>query len=111
VGADADSTVVLLLTTLGAEADAAAIARTLIDERLAACVHVLPPMTSFYRWQGTLEEDREQQLVMKTTRERAAALAARVAQLHPYELPEVIRLEGNASASYASWVRASLVGD
>ena len=101
------SDVAIVLTTLGAEADAAALARTLVDEGLAACVNVLPPMTSIYRWKGTVEQDREQQVLMKTTAERLPALEARLRQLHSYELPEFIVLEtadGSAGA-YLDWVR------
>src|SRR6188474_556953 len=57
--------VVLVLTTIAAEADGAALARTLVDERLAACVNVLPTMTSVYRWKGQVEQDREQQVIIK----------------------------------------------
>jgi len=99
--------VVLVLTTVGAGADAAALARTLVDERLAACVNVFPVMTSTYRWKGIVEQDREQQVLMKTTAERLAALEARVRELHSYELPEFIVIEtadGSAGA-YLEWVR------
>ena len=78
-----------------------------MGEQLAACVNVLPVMTSVYRWKGAIEEDREQQLVMKTTRDRVAALEARLRELHPYELPEFVVLVGVASAAYAEWVRES----
>ena len=98
---------VLVLTTLAAEADAAALARTLVEERLAACVNVLPAMTSIYRWKGSVEQDREQQLVIKTSPERVEALATRLRQLHPYELPEFILLHADASAAYAEWVDES----
>jgi periplasmic divalent cation tolerance protein len=100
--------VVIVLTTIGADADAAAIARTLVDERLAACVNVLPLMTSVYRWQGGVEHDREQQLVMKTSEDCLDRLEARVRELHPYELPEflVLRASGG-SAAYLDWVIAS----
>ena len=96
--------VVIILTTLGADAGAEAIARTLVEERLAACVNVLPPMASFYHWKGEVEEGREQQLVMKTTTGRVRALEARLRALHPYELPEFIVLDATASAAYAAWV-------
>jgi len=99
---------VIVLTTLGATADAAAFARTLVDERLAACVNVLPAMTSFYRWKGAVEEDREQQLVIKTSRARVPALEARVRELHPYDLPEFIILSAEASAPYLAWIGASV---
>ena len=100
---------VLVLTTIGADADGPALARTLIDEQLAACVNVLPVMTSVYRWQGQVEQDREQQLVIKTTRDRVHALEARVRELHSYELPEflVIAAEGG-SAAYLAWVVESV---
>ena len=98
------SSVSIVLTTLGADADAAAIAHTLIDERLAACVNILPPMTSIYRWQGKVEQDREQQMVIKTASARVAALQARLRQLHPYELPEFLVLDATGSEAYVAWV-------
>jgi periplasmic divalent cation tolerance protein len=101
------STVAIVLTTLGADADAAAIARTLIDERLAACVNILPPMTSLYRWQGKVEQDREQQIVIKTASDRVAALQARLRQLHPYELPEFLVVDATGSEAYLAWIGES----
>ena len=101
------STVSIVLTTLGADADAAAIARTLIDERLAACVNILPPMTSVYRWQGKVEQDREQQMVIKTASDRVADLQGRLRQLHPYELPEFLVLDATGSEAYLAWVGES----
>src|SRR5688572_6015263 len=101
------STVSIVLTTFGADADAAAIARTLIDERLAACVNILPPMTSVYRWQGKVEQDREQQMVIKTASGRVADLQARLRQLHPYELPEFLVLDATGSEAYLAWVGES----
>lgn len=102
------STVSIVLTTLGANADAAAIARALIDERLAACVNILPPMTSVYRWQGKVEQDHEQQMVIKTRSDRVAELQARLRQLHPYELPEFLALDATGSEAYLAWVRESV---
>ena len=109
VNAVADSAIAIVLTTIGADADAASLARTLVEERLAACVNVLPPMTSFYRWKGAVEEDREQQLVIKTTSDRTAAVGARLRQLHPYELPEFVVLNATASQAYAAWVGESVL--
>lgn len=108
VNAAPDSALAIVLTTMGTDTHAAAIARTLVEERLAACVNVLPPMTSFYRWKGVVEEDREQQLVIKTTSDRTAALEARLRELHPYELPEFVVLGAKASAAYAAWVGESV---
>jgi periplasmic divalent cation tolerance protein len=94
----------IVLTTLGADAEAGTIARTLVEERLAACVNVLPPMISTYRWKDVVEQEREQQLVIKTSRVRVAALHARLVELHPYELPEFVVLEASGSAAYVRWV-------
>ena len=79
-------------------------ARTLVEERLAACVNVHEPMTSTYRWQGKIEVDSERQVVIKTTRERLHALEARLRELHPYELPEFIVLDGSAGDAYGAWI-------
>ena len=99
---------ILILTTLSASADAITFARTLVNEQLAACVNVLPPMTSLYRWKGEIEEDREQQIVIKTTEDRVIAIEARFRELHPYELPEFIILDAKASAPYLAWIAASV---
>ena len=97
--------VVLVLTTVADDASAETIARTLVDEKLAACVNVLAPMTSIYRWKGKVERDTERQIVMKTTRRRLAALEQRLKALHSYELPEfvVVQLESGSEA-YVAWV-------
>jgi periplasmic divalent cation tolerance protein len=98
------SSVAIVLTTLGAGANALAVARTLIEERLAACVNVLPVMTSVYHWQGKTEEDQEHQLVIKTSSTRVPALEARLRELHPYELPEFLVLTADGSEAYLRWV-------
>ena len=100
-----EANAVVVLTTLGESTDAAAFARVLVADRLAACVNVLPTMTSLYRWKGSIEEDREQQLVIKTTQERVPAIEARFQELHPYELPEFVVLSVEASAAYLGWLR------
>jgi len=105
-----EANAVVILTTVGEPTDAAAFARVLVADRLAACVNVLPPMTSLYRWKGVIEEDREQQLVIKTTRDCVPAIEARFHDLHPYELPEFVVLSAEASSAYLSWLRES-VGD
>jgi periplasmic divalent cation tolerance protein len=96
---------VIVLTTMPDDARADELARTLVDERLAACVNVHGPMMSAYWWKGSVERDAERQLVIKTTRDRLAALEARLRQLHPYELPEliVVGAEGGSDA-YLRWV-------
>ncbi len=104
----ADARVALVLTTLEADQDAAPLALALLAERLAACITILPAMRSLYRWQGRVEDSREQQLLIKTTPDRLAALQARLRQLHPYALPEFIVLDAIASVAYAAWVGESV---
>jgi periplasmic divalent cation tolerance protein len=95
----------IVLTTIGSDTDAVALARTLVDEQLAACVNVLPSMVSIYRWKGSVEQDKEQQIVIKTSSGRLPALEARLRQLHPYELPEFLVLDvAGGGAAYLAWV-------
>ncbi len=95
---------VVLVTAPSAEV-AAGLARTLVQERLAACGNVLPEVRSIYRWDGQLREDAEALLVLKTTRDRLDALRDRVLALHPYQVPEVLALPVEAgSAAYLSWL-------
>ena len=99
--------VVIVLTTIGATEHAERLAHQLVDERLAACVNLLPPMASTYRWKGQVERDSERQMIIKTTRDRLPALEARLKELHPYELPEfvVVSVAGGSQA-YLDWVKA-----
>lgn len=99
---------VIVLTTLPTDADAAAFARGLVEERFAACVNVLSPMESTYRWDGNIETESERQLVIKTSRDRVVALWDRVRELHPYDVPEFLVLpivDGNDA--YLRWVGES----
>jgi periplasmic divalent cation tolerance protein len=97
--------VVIVLSTVAADEGAEALARTLVDERLAACVNVHAPMTSIYRWKGEVETAAERQLVIKTTRDRLPALEARLRALHPYDLPEFLVIPADSgSAAYLAWV-------
>src|SRR5687768_3512025 len=99
--------VALVLTTFGA-GQAIAVARVLVEERLAACVNVLPAMTSVYRWDGAVQQDAEEQVVIKTSTDRLADLEARLRQLHSYELPEFLVITADAgSEAYLKWVGAS----
>ena len=102
-----DATAVILLTTIGATADVEPLARALVEERLAACVNVLPPMQSFFRWEGAVQRDKERQLVIKTSPARLEALQTRLRALHPYELPEVLVLSARGSDDYLAWIRES----
>ncbi|HKB12389.1 MAG TPA: divalent-cation tolerance protein CutA [Vicinamibacterales bacterium] len=98
------SDLILILTTMPDDDRANDVARTLVSERLAACVNVHGPMTSTYRWKGAVEQEAERQLVIKTTPAQRAAVEARLGALHPYELPEFVVLTANASEAYAAWV-------
>jgi periplasmic divalent cation tolerance protein len=85
------------------------IARALVEERLAACVNVVPGVRSVYRWQGAVEEAEEVLLVVKTTPERFQTLRDRVASLHPYQVPEVVGLPvQDALPAYRAWVQESV---
>ncbi|WP_395684015.1 divalent-cation tolerance protein CutA [Dokdonella sp.] len=87
---------------------AARIARALVDERLAACVQALPGVTSTYRWQGEVQVDAETLLLVKTSYARIEALKSRIAELHPYELPELLVLEViDGAPDYLAWLEAA----
>ena len=101
------SDVVIVLVTVPVGDLGDAVARALIEDRLAACVNVSAPMTSVYRWDGCVTHDVERQLVIKTTADRVNAVRDRVAQLHPYELPEfLVCAVTDGSPAYLAWVRS-----
>jgi periplasmic divalent cation tolerance protein len=96
---------VVVLSAIGAQGDAQRIARALVEERLAACVNLVPGVVSIYRWKGNVEQEAELLLVIKTLAERVEALKARLLELHPYELPEVVVLPiGDGHAPYLAWI-------
>lgn len=99
--------VVVILVTAPDESVAGDLARRLVEERLVACVNVLPGLRSIYRWQGEVEEAGEVLMILKARRVDVGAVAERVEELHPYEVPEVIALEVTAGhAPYLDWVRS-----
>jgi periplasmic divalent cation tolerance protein len=99
---------VVVMTTLPADADGPAFGRALVSERLAACVNLLAPMESVYRWEGNLEQETERQVIIKTTRDRLNALWERVRELHPYEVPEFIVLAiADGNEAYLKWIGES----
>jgi periplasmic divalent cation tolerance protein len=107
----AASAVVLVLTTLPADADAVAFGEALVNERLAACASIGAEMTSIYRWKGAVESGRERQLLLKTVREKVPLIKARLATLHPYDVPELLVLAvADGSEAYLAWVRDSAAG-
>jgi periplasmic divalent cation tolerance protein len=92
-------------TTVASQADAERIAAALVAERLAACVQIAGPITSTYRWQGAVEQASEWYCHCKTTRARYPALEARLRQLHPYEIPEIIAVPIVAALpAYLAWI-------
>jgi periplasmic divalent cation tolerance protein len=96
---------IVVLVTAGSEDEAARIGGALVTERLAACVNVVGPIRSIYRWQGAVEDAREWLLVAKARATDLAALEARVRALHSYEVPEVLALPVyGGSAAYLSWL-------
>ena len=102
-------TPVIVITTVSASFDAAAMARQLVDQRLVACVNILEGVNSIYRWRGKVEEDREQILLMKTVQELIPELQEAVFARHPYEAPEFVvlpieRIEG----PYRDWLIESV---
>ena len=95
----------VVLITAPSEDAAAALARTLVDERLLACANIVPRVRSIYRWQGEVHDEAEALLACKTTTDRLEDLKARVPQLHPYDTPEFIALPLTAGAKrYLEWI-------
>ena len=101
----------VVLTTIGTNEAAEKLAHELVERRLAACVNIVGPIRSIYRWQEAVHDDQEYLLVIKTTAERAAQLRSILKELHPYELPECIELpiEGG-SEEYLAWLAAATNG-
>jgi periplasmic divalent cation tolerance protein len=100
--------VVMVMTTTDSAAHAETLARVLVEQRLAACVQVLAPMRSTYRWQGGVEQADEQLLLIKTTQERVGGVSTAISEHHSYELPEITVAELRGSDAYLAWVRASV---
>lgn len=102
------SAFVIVLSTYPADQDPQPLATALVDEHLAACVNVLPPMLSVYRWQGKVEHAREHQLIIKTRAARVEALTARLTSLHPYDVPEIVVLPiSGGGERYLQWLHDS----
>lgn len=95
----------LVITTMPDQAGAESLGRQLVEEKLAACVNIGGPVTSVYRWDGRLQRGTEVVLTIKTTLIRYPALQARIAEQHPYELPEVIAVPITAGLpEYLAWI-------
>ncbi|HYB90446.1 MAG TPA: divalent-cation tolerance protein CutA [Candidatus Binataceae bacterium] len=102
----------IVFITVASEQQAEAIARALVGERLAACVNVVGPIRSIYRWQDAVEDEREFLLLAKTRANLFARLERRVRELHPYEVPEIIAVRLDAgSAPYLAWLLESTASE
>jgi periplasmic divalent cation tolerance protein len=98
-------TPVIVLTTVGADFDAAPLARSLVEQRLAACVNIVPQIRSTYRWQGAIETDAEQLLMIKTVDERLDALQSALLSEHPYDVPEFVVIRPDeVRGPYREWL-------
>ena len=95
---------VLVLTTVAPDFDARSLAHALVEARLAACVNILGGVHSVYRWEGRIAHEPEQQLVIKTLDARVDALREELFRLHPYEVPEFVVLQTDASDAYGAWL-------
>ena len=95
----------LVLTNLPDRAAAERLADALIEKRVAACVNILAPCRSVYRWKGAVQHDEEHPVLIKTTAERYPALETAIRAVHPYELPEIIAVPiERGLPAYLAWV-------
>ena len=99
----------IVLTTCGNDEDADALARVLVERRLAACVNAVSKVSSTYRWKGEVQQDQETLLIIKTTAPRLTAVEKTIREKSKYEVPELIALPVQAgSTDYLEWVRESV---
>jgi periplasmic divalent cation tolerance protein len=98
----------VIFATTGSEEQAVTIARALVAERLAACVNIVGPIRSIYRWRDGIEDDREYLLIIKTRATLYIKVETRIRELHSYELPEVLSVTADrGSPPYLKWLLAS----
>jgi periplasmic divalent cation tolerance protein len=99
----------VVLTTVGLKEVAEKLARQLVERRLAACVNIVGPIRSLYRWRDEVQNEQEYLLLIKTTTEHAAQLPSVFKELHPYELPECVQLAiDGGSEEYLAWLAAEV---
>lgn len=95
-----------VVTTVARQQEAEQLARHVVEQRLAACVQIVGPVRSIYRWQGRIESDEEWLCLMKTTAARYAALEASIRARHPYDVPQILALQvATGSEDYLAWLR------
>jgi periplasmic divalent cation tolerance protein len=96
---------IVVLVTCGSEEEALKIANALVEEHLAACVNLVAPIRSIYRWEGKIWDEKEWLLIVKTQTERFEELEKKVESLHSYSVPEIITLPiAEGSSSYLNWL-------
>jgi periplasmic divalent cation tolerance protein len=101
----------IVLTTAASREEAEKIAHALVERRLAACVNIVGPIHSVYRWQGKVETAAEELLLIKTTAAQFDSVANAIRELHSYDLPECIQLPiESGSAEYLKWIEQSVAG-
>ena len=102
----------VVLVTVGSEDEASKIARSLVEERLAACVNIVPGVRSIYRWQGAVEDESEVLVLIKASADSLEDLEKRVLALHSYEVPEILALPiDRGSEAYLAWLGENLGGE
>ena len=103
------SGIAVVLTTAGTEAEASTLAKALVERQLAACVNVVPGVSSTYRWKGAVVTDGEWLLVIKTRTDRFEEIRAAILELHSYELPEIVMIEASrVDPAYRAWIDDSV---
>jgi periplasmic divalent cation tolerance protein len=99
----------IVLTTAGSQDEARKIARALVERRLAACVNIVAPVESVYRWQGEVENAEEWLLIIKTTAQAFSKVREAICELHSYDLPECVLLSiEDGSKTYLEWIGESV---
>ncbi len=95
----------IVLTTAGSVDEAERIATTLVEAELAACVNIVSPITSVYRWKGAVQKEQEWLLLIKTTASASENVSKKIRELHSYDLPECIQVPIEAgTAEYLNWI-------
>lgn len=101
---------IIVMTTCPAEQAAEALAEQIVDARLAACVQVLPQITSIYRWEGDVQKENEFLLLIKTLPEKWAELKEFITQRHSYDVPEIVAIPSSSVlATYLDWLRENTI--
>ncbi len=101
----------IIFTTVADPAEAETLADRLVSEKLAACVQILPPMTSVYFWEGEVQKDQEHLLMIKTLSEKFGEVEAFLNKEHTYDVPEIVALKPESvSADYSSWLTGYING-